>query len=429
MKLSLRFRYLFVLLAVLVLDPIFTRFGFEQEDDPMIRSYYSGLLGLSLLLIWWAWAWFSPLMRRWLVVVGLALVGLMLESYANWGQWVVYPHVFGKLSVLLILFGVYAYYRRRGIPGLGFVMACLPVVVVLNMALFKPMSLTLGGFLAHERGVNVTSAYLLLLSALYFLNRYLTGSTLLHLLYFFGILALIIFLQHRTVWICTGVALTLNTLLLLRTRGTRLSLLRVSPILLIPLAVVLLGGLTIVLSNPAVMQKIEDSAEDIANADKQGTGKWRLLQYEAYEPILEEYPLAGMRFQGFELPIQFYSPDSNAPVWPDYTGHHFHSFYVDRLFYFGLLGLVLTTLPIVLLLLNHLWQARWLSPEATTLVAFISTGFLYGVSYDWPIFFYGLIGLALAAVEISAAAPVPAAAPPASLLAAPPSAHLAHASI
>jgi hypothetical protein len=431
MKLSLRFRYLFVLLAILVTDPVFTRFVFELEDDPALRLYSFGLLGGSLLLVWQAWPWFSTLLRRWFVLVILAIGALALESYAGWGTWMVYPHVFSKLTALLLIFGVYAYYRRQGIPNLGFVIGCLPLVVVLNMALYQPASLTVGGFLAHERGVNVTSAYFVLLTALYFLNRYITGSSLLHLVYFFGALVLIGFLQHRTVWVCTALGLGLNLLLLLRTQGTKFSFVRLSPIVLIPITVLLLGGLTMVLSNPAVLEKIEESADDIANADKQGTGKWRLLQYEAYEPYLQEYPVAGMRLKGFELPIQFYSPDSNAPIWPDYTGHHFHSFYVDRLFYFGILGLALTILPLILFVLRHAFHPKLLSPEATTLLAFVCTGFLYGASYDWPQYFYGLIGLALAAVELPilapASAPEPAAQAALLTAPAPPPPHIAHA--
>ncbi len=40
-----------------------------------------------------------------------------------------------------------------------------------------------------------------------------------------------------------------------------------------------------------------------------------------------------MRFQGFELPIQFYDPDQPwLVVFPDGHGHFLHSHYIDTLF-------------------------------------------------------------------------------------------------
>ncbi|MCB2407990.1 O-antigen ligase family protein [Hymenobacter lucidus] len=410
MKLSLRFRHLLILVAILVTDSAFTRFYTNVDDDPGLRLYNYGLLGLSLWLIVRSWRWFSPGMWRWLILAVLSMAALVLESYADWGTWMVYPHVLGKLTPFLVLFGAYAYYRRYGIPPLGFVMSAVPVMVVLNIILYHPATFTLGGFLGHERGVDTTSAFLLVLPAVYFLNRYLVGNSWLFLFYFFADLGVIIFLQHRTVWLSTGLALLLNLLLVARASTTSLRLRRFLPILALPLLFGLLGGLTMVLNNPDVLKKLNNNVEDISNSESQGTGSWRLQQFEAYEPFIREYPIAGMRLKGFELPIQFFDKTSGAPVWPNYTGHHFHSFYVDRLFYFGFLGLLLAIAPIVLLVVRCLKQARPLPLDTIALVAYAGCGLLYGVSYDWPFYFFGVIGFTMAAVEVAALEPV---APPA----------------
>lgn len=418
MKLNLRFRHSLFLLAVFCLDPAFTRFVYKDEDDPALRLYLYGMLAVSTLLLVLTWRWFSPAMRRWALLVLACLGGLSLESYAGWGSWAVYPHVFGKLMALLLIFGVYAYYRRRGLPpGLGVVLSCLPLVVVLNLAIYEPASLTLGGFLHHERGINVTSAFFVVLTALYLLNRYLSGASLMHLLGFFAALGFIVFMQHRTVWLCTGLSLGINLLLLPRMAGTRLTAARIMPIFALPTVLGLLGGLTLVLGNPAVLAKFAESLDDIRNPTKQGTASWRLLQFESYEPFIREYPLLGMRLKGFELPIQFYSPDSGEPVWPDFTGHHFHSFYIDRLFYFGALGLLLVLGPLLFILVRRVLQARQMPPLTVALVAYSVSGLLYGFSYDWPPYFFGLLGLMLAAIELAVpvtqpqqlAAPAPAA--------------------
>ncbi|UOQ70033.1 O-antigen ligase family protein [Hymenobacter cellulosilyticus] len=409
MKLSLRFRYLLVLLVVLFTDAALSSFVWEAEDDPMLRVYNYALLGLASWLIVRSWRWFSSGMWRWLLLVLVSLAALALESYAGWGTWVVYPHVFSKLTPYLVLFGVYAYYRRHGVPPLGFVMVALPVLVSLNILVFHPEAFTIAGFLSHNRGVNTTSAFLLVLPAVYFLNRYLVGKSLFFLLYFFVDVGIIIFLQHRTVWLSTGLALFLNLILVARASTTRLGLLRFLPVVLIPLFFGLLGGLTVVLNNPDVLKKLNSNIEDISNSDSQGTGSWRLQQFQAYEQFLWEYPVAGMRLKGFELPMQFFHQESGEPVWPDYTGHHFHSFYVDRMFYFGLIGVLLAILPVLLLVVRSLSPPRPLPLETIALVAYAGSGLLYGVSYDWPLYFFGLLGLAFAAAELAVLEPAPSA--------------------
>jgi hypothetical protein len=341
----------------------------------------------------------SSSMRWWFATLLGCIGALALESYAFWGKWLAYPHVFSKLLCMLLIFGAYVYYRRNPVVGIGELLAWVPIVVVLNLVVYHPESLTVGGFLNHERGVSVTSAFLLVLPAVYFFNRYLTGGSMLLLICFFATCGLVVFLQHRTVWVSTAVALALNLLLLRKTAGIRLDSQRLLPMFLLPTIVILLGGMAAIAENPLVVDKLAENIADIQNPDKQGTGSWRLLQYESYVPYLEKYPIAGMRLEGFELPIQFYSPDSGEPVWDNFTGHHFHSFYLDRLFYFGYLGLALTIAVPAVLLIRRVFRSEPFTPDAAALVAYSLCSFLYGISYDWPIAHYALLGLALAVIS------------------------------
>ncbi|KAA9339259.1 hypothetical protein F0P96_01135 [Hymenobacter busanensis] len=406
MKISLRFRYVVVVLAVVLTDRGFTELAFADEGDPMIGLYSYALTGLTFGLTVLYYKHFDSVMRTWLLVV-LGSIGLMaLESYGGWGSWMVYPHVFAKLLVLLNVFAVYAFHRRFGLPPFGLLMALILAGLMSNLLLLHPEALSMSAFLDNERGFGSNSTFLLPLLGLYFLNQYFTRGGLLRLAMFFVLYGLVIFLQHRSVWLAGGLGLLVNLLLLRRTQGVRLNMQRLTPVFIMPLLALTVGGTAAFIENPAVLQKLSNSIDDIRNSDKQGTGKWRREQFESYQPFIEENIIAGMRLKGFELPVQFYSTDTDAPVWRDGTGHHFHSFYIDRLFYFGVLGIVLVVVAPLVQVWRRLRQPVPLDATAAALIAYSASALMYGVSYDWPPFVYAFMGLMLAA-----AAPVPVAVP------------------
>jgi hypothetical protein len=106
-----------------------------------------------------------------------------------------------------------------------------------------------------------------------------------------------------------------------------------------------------------------------------------------------------MRFSGFELPIQFYIEDSGGlTVFEDYTGHHFHSQYIDIVFWHGLIGLVLVMSPILVFIIR-LVHAKKLEDETVIIGSFIVSGLFFGVSYPLPWFFYGFLGMGFAYLD------------------------------
>jgi hypothetical protein len=110
-----------------------------------------------------------------------------------------------------------------------------------------------------------------------------------------------------------------------------------------------------------------------------------------------------MRFKGFELPIQFYDPDQpTLVVFPDGHGHFLHSFYIDALFYLGITGLILLSIPQLYALLQLL-KGPSMDPETLTWYIFISSGLVYGYSYSLPLYFYGLAGLGFIRIKTLAA--------------------------
>ena len=413
MKISFRpFLLLLPLLLACGLEAVFWEFFVENADEPVLLRYELVVLVLGVAAALWYWRRMELAMSCSVLLLVAYVVGLMMESYATHGTWVVYLHVFSKALALFLAYGTYGYYRHRGLPSLKILVAVLFVVLLLNLVTIHPDALSLKAFLDNDRGFSATSALLLVLPALLCLNWYLQRGNALMLALFLLALGLIVFLQHRSVWMTTLMALPVNLLLLRRVPTVRFSLNRVSALVLVPLAILFVGGVATVLQNPDVTKKFESSYEDITKANKQGTGSWRFKQMEAYQPLVAERPLLGWRLAGFEVPMQFYDPSSDEPMWEDGTGHHFHSFYLDRLFYFGWLGLLLALVPFFVQIIRRLASPVPLTAETAALMGLFAGCLVFGLSYDWPSYLYPFLGLLLAAAarpapEPAVARPVP----------------------
>ena len=401
MKIRLSFPLILPLVAVLATNAAFWEFIYgpqvDQEPDG-IKLYTYALIAASVGGLVLYGRYLEPLVRGWLLLVLAAIGGLMLESYADQGSWMAYPHVFSKLLVLLIMFAVCAFHRRFGLPSMGQLVGVLTFVLMTNLLVFHRDSLSLSAFAENERGFGSSSAYLFVPIALYCLNRYLTHGGIVILLCFFLCLPLILFLQHRSVWIATAVAIPLDLLLLRRAPAARFSLPKLTMLLMLPTILGSLGVTVLVLDNPEVVTRMQTNVEDLANADKQGTGSWRLKQLESYLPLVQERPMAGWRLEGFELPMQFYDPSSDQPMWPDRTGHHFHNFYLDRAFYFGVIGIAMVLLVPIIRIGQRLWQRDPMRPDTALLIAYFGCLLVFSASYDWSTYHFGLIGLLLAAL-------------------------------
>jgi len=408
MKINLRFILILPLLAVLATNAAFWEFiyGPQVDQEPEgIKLYTYALFALSVASIVLYGRYMEPLIRKWMYVVLACIGGLMLESYADQGSWMAYPHVFSKLFVLLIMFGVYAFHRRFGLPSMSQLIGALVFVLLANLLVFHRDSLSLSAFAENERGFGSAAAYLFVPVTLYCLNRYLTHGNILMLLSFFVCLPLIIFLQHRSVWIATAIAVPLDLLLLLRTPGAKFSFTKVVMLVGLPAILGSLGVTMVVLNNPEVVTRMQTNVEDMANADKQGTGSWRLKQIESYMPLVYERPVAGWRLEGFEVPMQFYDPSNDQPMWADHTGHHFHNFYLDRAYYFGILGIVMVLLVPLIRVGQRLLQRGPMRADTAALIAYFGCLLVFGASYDWSTYHFGLLGLLLAAVAEPEPAP------------------------
>lgn len=403
MKIRYRLLYALPLVSILILDMLFSTLltgpiqmdEFGASDPSPLANYPSLIIAGCVPASFLLYKHLDGIARYvfWFALIGIGL--LMAESYLRYAVPAVYPHVFQKVMVLFTLTAMYGVYKIIGRITLADLIGMIWVALLINVTVIYPSAVSMSAFVNHQRGLVASSVYLLTLPLLYHFNTYLQTRKPLQLGFFFLAGLTILFFQHRTVWVVSVASLLLNLFLIVRVARQRLNFKTLLPMLSIPAVVLFLGVTSIAVSNPKVLIKIADNIADIENHDKQGTGSWRAEQARSYWPFIEANPVAGMRFQGFELPIQFYDPEQpTMVVFEDGHGHFLHSFYIDSLFYLGTLGLLLLCMPQLYTLLRMIRRPP-IHPEALTWSIFIATSLVYGYSYSLPPYFYGLAGFGL----------------------------------
>ena len=358
-----------------------------------------GMAGVSLVYCMLFFNRMSRYMRFAFFMLLLYIAALVFESKYVYNSFMVYPHVFVKVLIFTFTFFIYTYYKGNYYLKTRHVVWFILLGFWLNVLLINPHTLSISAFTNHERGVYSNSVYMLVVPFLFFLSNYFYNSKFSSLFWSFFVFFAIFFFQHRTVWISTAFVLAVYYILIQFKTDKPINFLSK----LLPIGT-LVGVLSVIASgfilsiHPEIIEKVQESFSDIQNFESQGTGGWRYQQWLSYMPFIQENLIFGMRFEGFELPIQFYRDDIDAPVFEDGNGHHFHSFYVEVLFYTGLIGMALYLLISVYPIVKA-FTSRVLTINQIILVAFISSGFIFGISYVLPVFFYGVLGWAIAAIE------------------------------
>jgi len=402
MKLNYSIIFAFPLMLILLMDNMFLEL--LAPDNPNLQVSILGILvkGIAALSLGYSIFYFqrmSPFMRFLFMLLLLYLLALVYESYYKYSTFMVYPHVFLKLFLFCYIFFIYTFHKNNPLPHFRHIVWFILICFGLNAVLIHPEALSLSAFTQHERGIVASSVYMLVIPFFYFLTNYFYKGDMPNLFGAFFIGFLLIFFQHRTVWICTALGVAIYYLLMRFKVGKSLHILnKLMPIVAIIMVASFLGSAFIFSVYPEVVQKFQDSFSDIENFESQGTGAWRYMQWISYWPFIEEHPLFGMRFEGFELPIQFYNDDNDQPVFEDGNGHFFHSFYVDVLFYLGAAGLTIYLL-LIGYLINRAVKSRRLTRDQIVLLTFVLTGPLFGFSYVFTPFYYGITGWCIATIE------------------------------
>ncbi len=367
------------------------RFG--PPRFPSVDKYLAVLaVGIPLL----KFESYTPFVRGWVILGYLYLFILVIESFLGYNSFFIYPHVFSKVMDMFVLFAVYGLFSSPRDKQLKYFAYLITAVFFIHMAVLKRDALNFGAFMSTERAIIAPSTYLILLPCLYFFNRYIFKERFLDLAMFFVMLGFILFLQHRTVWVAAAMSLTINIFLIKFRSAASPSVTSVMILVLVPVILGIAAFTFIFLDNPEVVEQFVARFSDITNPDAEGsTSSWRLQQFESYLPFIENHPIFGMRFEGFELPIQFFHEEAGTPLFADGSGHHFHSFYVDKMFYFGIIGLILLIVPSFYTIYRFFIKSD-LNAEEITLFLYAISGIFYGLSYDWPFFYFGVVGLAMA---------------------------------
>jgi hypothetical protein len=335
--------------------------------------------------------------RKWFIGLSLYFGFLTLESYYWYGVPFIYPFVFSQVSIIYTFFFIYLFYKKFGNLNINLLTFILLGALFFHIAIVAPESFSLSAFTSHERGISASTAYITLLPCLYFFNRFFFYNKQISLWLFFLTFGLIVFFQHRTVWVATLVALILNILLLLKKTDIQPRMTSILSLIGYPFIVGFIGLSFVLAEKPEVLDKIMTDVEDIQNYKTQGTGSWRYNQYKSYEPFIQDHLIAGMRFEGFELPEQFYKSSGEGEIqeFADMTGHHIHISYVNYLFYFGIIGLLLFDVPAVYFVARKVWKIPKLSFEQIVFVSCSASFVSYAFAYNIPMFMYGYTGLAL----------------------------------
>lgn len=402
-ELSFKYYYLLALILIMLTDSLLyelvfgEKYGDEGSESTEIVPVEKYLILLACALSMVFINRLNSFTRNWVIFIFALLVIYMLESYYTYYSFMMYPHVFAKIMIYFLIPFAFLAYKDPKPELLLHTTYFIIVIFFVHLLLYKTEVLSLQSFVDTKRGFTAQSTYFILLPGIFFLNVYLRDRKMVYLLLFMGIMFFILYLQHRTVWLSTLFALSLN-FLLIRKADFSFPLSAFTPFIVIPLVAGFLLFSFVLSTNPEVVDKFVERIEDIQNVDSQGTGSWRLEQFRSYWPYIEDNLALGMRLKGFELPIQFYHSEAGIAFFDDGTGHHFHSFYVDRMFYFGLLGLVMV-LPLVFYFVNKTRQKYTFTAEQLTLVTYVASGLVFGISYNLPGFYFGIVGIAISYIN------------------------------
>lgn len=345
----------------------------------------AGLAGASILMIFYFYYPSSYKVVAWIVTLGV--IGLVLESLHLYNQYVYSFFVIKRFAYCGLALLTFIVASRAGQLKLSWAVTIIFVCYAINqIALGKIFAYS---FDSDSRTTSAYESFYLVIPFLYFLVRYLTQHQrwdLLKTLFTFG---LIVLLLHRSV-ISTSVFATLIVLLLSGTgkiAGSRLKMGRTVSTLgvLVLLVAPFLGVLP--------SKKIDSFLENIGgilSPTEDNTGNWRYEQSLYYWKGIEERPLLGWRYEGYDRGEIMVNEDFAE------KGTVIHSQYIDMLYNYGAVGLGIHLFVIVSTLLYIYLRNRTMSAEQTVLFGFIASGFLFGVSYQLPIFYWGFVGVGMA---------------------------------
>ncbi|RYD70137.1 MAG: O-antigen ligase domain-containing protein, partial [Sphingobacteriales bacterium] len=345
---------------------------------------------------------FSNLSRDEKIYIGLFcvfIIRLLFESM------LVYGSIFQQLTLFTILFPVvFTIFikfiaRSYSLDILELIAKFYLILYVVFMVIYgRGFSFSLeqvdmedyGPFSGDSRIIHARSIFMMIVPLLWYLNQFLRKLKVTDLLIFLFCVAVIVVHQHRSVWASSIFAIGIYFFISLRNYLIPISrLVRTSLSGLLLLALIVF---TLYQASPGTLVFFSDRFSEIFDPAKEdGTGKFRADQREVYFPMVLEKPFFGWTFEGFEM------KNPLVDWWPEKTGQHFHEGFMEMLFYYGFLGLLMKYFFLIYLA----WKAfsKSLNQKPIIFIAFSLSGLIFSFSYVLPLIFWGIVGLCLYYLE------------------------------
>lgn len=266
-------------------------------------------------------------------------------------------------------------------------------IVYIILLLYVINQLVLGKIIQHQfnstdRSTTVEETYLLNLVFCYFLINFLLNRKAIDIYAAIATFGVILLLFHRTVWVTSMVSIVVIGLVMWAEVMRQLP--KIAS-LTAPLFVILIvGGGLVLAQKPGLMTSFIESFDDLQKSNDQGTAGWRHDQRELYWKRIVERPFFGWMYDGYdggELAVDEYNID-----WLTSKGTFIHSAYVHALYHNGLFG-TLMQFGLIIGTLVLMWWHRRPDPEYMALFVFLSTGLVFGWSYQYPLYYWVLLGV------------------------------------
>jgi O-antigen ligase len=344
----------------------------------------TALAGMPALVLWYFRFPALYKLLAWPLLLGVVL--LVLESLHDYGQFMYSYFVVKRFFFCALALVTYAVASQSGHLQLRHAVYLIFAFYVVNQLVLGKI---FGYALTSE--TRTTTAYeslYLVVPFLYYLVAYLSGHRLLHLglaLFAFG---LIVFLLHRSVISTAAFGAVVVLGLALRGRVTfrRLPL---GQTLAVIGVLALVAGPLVGLLPEAKMDSFGESLAGILDPKEDNTGSWRVEQSEHYLRLFPERPLFGWRYVGYDRGEVMENED-----FPE-KGTIIHSQYVDVLYNYGLVGMALQLLLIGGTLAVLYRRNRELTNDQLVLFGFVASGLVFGISYQFPVYYWSFVGLAM----------------------------------
>ena len=320
-------------------------------------------------------------------VLGLGIILLVLESKHEYGQYMYSYFVIKRFAYCSVAIGAYYLAGRAEPISMKQAVNVIFVFFFVNQVL---MGRIFGyAFNSDTRTTLSPDAYYFLIPFLYYLVQYLKQHRPIHLITALFCFLVIIILLHRTVIssavISAGIVVVLAMLGKVSGRtGLPLSRTLVLFALLLGLSLPFVGLLP-----EKKVNSMMDSIGGILAPEDDNTASWRVEQSEYYLSQIPERPLFGWRYEGYDRGEIMENPDFEE------KGTIIHSQYIDQLFNYGFFGLLLNLTLILGSLIALYRSGRILPVEHLVLFGFIASGLVYGAGYQFPVQYWGFVGVGM----------------------------------